>query len=66
MVADLPDALLTDPVSCAEFASPDEARARYRAYLGTRLRPPRDFVAEAIRARERSLATAPRRLSARR
>lgn len=66
VLADLPDALLTDPVSCAELASGDEARARYRAYLAARLRPPRDFVAEAFRARDRLLAEAPRRVSARR
>ena len=44
VLAHVPDALLTDRVSCAEFASADEARARYRAYFTTRLRSPRDFV----------------------
>ena len=60
------DALLTDPVSCREFSSAEAARARYRAYLTTRLRAPRDFVAEAIRARDELLREPARRLSARR
>jgi hypothetical protein len=62
----VPDALLTDPVSCREFSSAEAARARYRAYLTTRLRAPRDFVAEAIRARDELLREPARRLSARR
>jgi len=66
VLSEVPDALLTDPVGCREFASPAAARARYRSYLTTRLRAPREFVAEAIRARdERRREPAPR-LSARR
>jgi hypothetical protein len=49
---DVPGELLTDPVSARDFTSPDTARARYVLYLLTRLRAPRDFVAEAERARE--------------
>jgi hypothetical protein len=66
VLSDVPDALLTDRVSCAEFASADEARARYRAYFAARLRSPHGFVTEAIRARDRLAAEAPRRISARR
>ena len=66
VLAQVPDALLTDPVSCREFSSAAAARARYRAYLTTRLRAPRDFVAEAIRARDELLREPARRLSARR
>ncbi|HEY7206564.1 MAG TPA: HipA family kinase [Methylomirabilota bacterium] len=66
VLAEVPDALLTDPVSCREFTDAATARARYRDYLLTRLRPPRDFVAEAERARERARGAPPRRLSARR
>ena len=66
VLATLPDALLTDPVSCPEFASADDARARYRAYFAARLRPPREFAAEADRARARQAAEPPQRLSARR
>ena len=62
----VPDALLADPVSGGDFASPEEARERYRAYLTTRLAAPRAFVDEAIAARERGLREEPRRLSARR
>ena len=53
-------------MSCREFSSAEAARARYRAYLTTRLRAPRDFVAEAIRARDELLREPARRLSARR
>jgi hypothetical protein len=66
VLAAVPDELLTDPVSCREFATAGDARARYRDYLLTRLRPPRDFVAEAVRAREQLRAQPPRPLSARR
>jgi hypothetical protein len=66
VLAAVPDALLIDPVSGTEFASADEARARYRAYFAGRLAPPRDFVAEAVRAREQRLAETPRRIPARR
>jgi hypothetical protein len=62
----LPDALLLDPVSGGDLATPDEGRRRYRDYLVTRLRAPRAFVAEAAAARERVLSEPPRRLSARR
>jgi hypothetical protein len=66
ILAEVPDALLTDPVGCREFTEATAARARYRAYLATRLRAPRDFAAEAVRARdERRREPAPR-LSARR
>jgi hypothetical protein len=66
ILAQVPDALLTDPVSCREISSAAAARDRYRAYLTTRLRAPRDFVAEAIRARDEVLREPARRLSARR
>lgn len=66
VLAQLPDALLTEPAIRADFASPAAARERYHAYLTMRLRAPRDFVTEAIAARERRLGEAPRHLSARR
>ena len=66
VLAQVPDELLTDPLSGREFPSADAARARYREYLLTRLRPPRDFVAEAVRAREQLRREPPRPLSARR
>lgn len=62
----LPDALLLDRTRGIEFATADDARARYRDYLTTRLRTPRAFVAEAIGAREQLRRTPLRRLSARR
>jgi len=70
ILAQVPDDLLRpaprDPHDVAEFASPAAARARYRDYLATRLRPPRDFVAEAGRAQAEARRTPARRLSARR
>ena len=66
VLAEVPDELLTDPVSCREFATAAVARARYREYLLARLRAPRDFVAEAVDARERLRREPPRPLSARR
>ena len=66
VLAQVPDELYTDPVSCREFSSAEAARARYREYLMTRLRAPRDFVAEAARAREQRRQAPARRLSARR
>jgi len=65
----VPDALLTDAAAAtgrAEFDSADEARDRYRAYLATRLEGPRDFVAEAERAKERRRLEPPVPYSARR
>lgn len=62
----LPDALLADPALAHDFATVDEARARYLDYLRTRIRAPRAFVDEAVSARD-TLARAPRpRLHSRR
>lgn len=62
----LPDALLADPALARDFASVEEARARYLEYLRTRIRAPRAFVDEALAARE-TLAREPRpRLQSRR
>ena len=66
VLALVPDALLTDAVGGREFATADEARARYRDYLLTRLRAPRDFVAHAAESREQRRREPPRRLHARR
>ena len=66
VVAQVPDALLDDPVSGGDFPSPDAARARYAAYLRTRLLGPRAWVEEAVRAQARRRAQPPRRLEARR
>jgi hypothetical protein len=52
IVAHLPEALLADRALAADFATPDEARARYLDYLRTRMRAPRAFVAQAAEARE--------------
>jgi hypothetical protein len=65
-LAGVPDALLAGPLSAGGFATADEARALYRAYLTTRLSPPRAWVAEAARARDLARREPPRRLSARR
>jgi hypothetical protein len=66
VLAQVPDELYTDPVSGREFSTAEAPRARYAEYLLTRLRPPRDFVAEAIRARDQLRREPPRPLSARR
>jgi hypothetical protein len=66
VLAQVPDELLLDPVGGREFVSAAAARARYRDYLATRLRPPRDFVAEATRAQGQARREPPRPLSARR
>jgi hypothetical protein len=52
VIEQVPDELLTGP-EYATDAGPDKLRARYRDYLGTRLRAPRPFLAEAVEARER-------------
>lgn len=52
IVRRLPDALLEDRALASDFATPDEARARYLDYLRTRMRAPRAFVAAAAEARE--------------
>lgn len=62
----VPDDLLIDPQGREAFGSAAEVRERYAAYLLTRLRPPRDFVAEAVRARQARLQDPPLRLQARR
>ena len=66
VLALVPDALLTDAVGGREFATADEARERYGAYLRTRLAEPRAFVAQAVEAQARRRTEPPRRLQARR
>ena len=62
----VPDVLLEDPIAGRELGSAAATRARYVAYLRDRLSARRDFVEEAIAARERVLIQPPRRLEARR
>ena len=66
IVSALPDALLSDPAVAADFATPEAARERYLGYLLTRIQSPRDFVVEAIAAKERLASEPPRRLHSRR
>ena len=66
ILARVPDALLLDTTRGQEFASADEARARYWDYLTTRRDGPRDFVREAARARTHVRDMPTQRLSARR
>jgi hypothetical protein len=65
VIDEVPDELLTGP-EYANDAGPEELRARYRDYLGTRLRAPRPFLAEAVAARERLRRMPPLPQSARR
>jgi hypothetical protein len=66
ILAKVPGVLLAGEGTTGEFATPDEARARYRDYLRTRLLAPRAFVGAAAEAREQVLREPPRRLQARR
>ena len=66
VLASVPDEWLMDPVGPRDFASADEARARYVAYLRARLAGPRPFLDEAVQARERVLRDLPVALKARR
>jgi hypothetical protein len=66
ILAKVPDALLLDTTRGHEFATADEARARYWDYLTTRRDGPREFVREAARARIHVRDLPPHRLSARR
>lgn len=66
VLAAIPDALLLDRTRGQEFATADDARARYQEYMIAR-RTGRDaFVQEINRARREVRATPPQRLSARR
>ncbi|HEX8848919.1 MAG TPA: HipA family kinase [Gemmatimonadaceae bacterium] len=62
----VPDELLLDSVNGREFATGDDARARYRGYLTTRLDASAGFVDAAIEAREALRREPRRRLQARR
>jgi hypothetical protein len=66
VVRAVPDELLLDCVSAAEFDSADAARQRYVEYLRLRLEAPRAFVAAAADARQRRISEPPRALQARR
>ena len=66
ILAKVPDALFTDPVSGGEFAAAKDARARYREYLLGRLRASNAFVSAAISARETARHEPKRRVQARR
>lgn len=63
ILASIPDDLLEDATA---FASADAARDRYAGYLTERLRAPREFVAEAVRAREAARAAPAVRMAHRR
>jgi hypothetical protein len=67
VVAEVPDELLVDPARPdPSVSTPEEARQRYVDYLRTRLGEPRDFAAEADRARRALAAKRPQRLESRR
>lgn len=66
VLAKVPDALLLDRTRGDEFATADEARARYWDYLTRRRDGPRAFVQEAMRARIQVRDIPLTRLSARR
>lgn len=67
VIAGVPDSLLMDAMAgSGDFASADEARARYERYLTTRLAGPRAFVDEAIAAQEQLRLEPPLPLKARR
>jgi hypothetical protein len=66
VLAAVPDDLLNAETIRSDFATADAARDRYVEYLSIRMRAPRAFVEEAIRARERADRTPPRRVHSRR
>jgi hypothetical protein len=67
VVSTVPDDLLVDAAAGAgDFASADEARARYERYLAVRLAGPRSFVDTAIAAQEQIRLEPPLHLKARR
>jgi hypothetical protein len=66
VLAKVPDALLTDPVSGGEFTTAAAARARYREYLIARLAASNAFVSAAIAARDAARSEPKRRVQARR
>lgn len=66
VLAAVPATLLLDPLARGPFSDVGEARARYVRYLSERLTAPREFVAEAGRARAERLAAPARRLGVRR
>jgi len=67
IVDEIPDDLLMGTTGeRPEFASPSEARDRYRRYLTRRLQAPRAFTAEAIAAQGQVRREPPLHLSARR
>jgi hypothetical protein len=67
VIATVPDSLLVDAASGAtDFATADEARARYERYLSTRLAAPRAFLAEAVAAQAQVRLEPPLPLKARR
>lgn len=67
VVEAVPDELLMDTVAgTGDFASAEAARARYVAYLATRLAAPRAFVAEAVAAQEKQRREPPQPFKARR
>ena len=66
VLAAVPDGLLRDPLIADEFPNAEAARGRYREFLLQRLGEPREFVAEAIEARQRRLSAPVLRRQARR
>ena len=67
VVSVVPDSLFADARGPGgDFASADEARERYVQYLTTRLREPRAFVQEAVKAQEQLRLEPPIHLKARR
>jgi hypothetical protein len=66
-VSVVPDSLFADARGAGgDFATADEARERYVSYLSTRLREPREFVVEAMKAQEQLRLEPPLHLKARR
>lgn len=67
VVSVVPDSLFADARGPGgDFATADEARARYVEYLVSRLRAPREFVREAVKAQEQLRLEPPIHLKARR
>jgi hypothetical protein len=66
IIAQVPDALLSDAAYQADGDTPEAARNRYRDYLTTRVSSPRSFVETAGRMRTERLEHVPQQRTARR
>lgn len=66
VLSQIPDELLQDPTLIDRLDTAAASRERYHRYLSDRLRGPRTFVSDAVKARQAALVEPPRPLRSRR